>query len=73
MKCPLRENTPIVFSIVEFPLRVCIKARWVGPYVFNRVRADLQSPTSLKDVLLVKALVFHDLSELTPAFSYGLV
>ena len=34
-------------------LRVCIKARWVGPYVFNRIMADLRSPTSLKDVLLV--------------------
>ena len=45
-----------MFSIVDFPLRVCIKARWVSPYVFNRVRADLRSPTSLKDVLLVKLL-----------------
>ena len=42
---------PIVFSILDFPLRVCIKARWVGPYVFNRVMADIRSPTSLKNVL----------------------
>ena len=49
----------IVFSIVDSPpLRVCIKARWVGPYAFNRVMVDLRSPTSLKDVLLVLSGVY---------------
>ena len=43
----------IVFSSRFSPFRVCIKARWIGPYVFRRVVADLWSPTSLKDVLLV--------------------
>ena len=32
------------------------KARWVGPYAFKRVMADLQSPMFLKGVLLVLVL-----------------
>ena len=36
-----------------YPQRVCIKTCLVDSYVFKGVVADLRSPTSLKDVLLV--------------------
>ena len=69
------------------PLRVCIKARLVCSYVFSYdyggfvSKPQEVSPSRWGWVLvagessgkLVKILVFHDLSELTPAFSCGLV
>ena len=49
-----RETMPLVFSIVGFPLRVCIKARLVGSYVFNRVMMDSCQKSLIQSIGFLK-------------------
>ena len=48
------ETMPIVFSIVDFPPSGLYQSPFGRFICFKRVMTDLRSPTSLKDVLLVK-------------------
>ena len=53
-KRQFRETMPIVCSIVGFPLRVCIKARLVGSYVFNRVMMDSCQKSLIQSIGFLK-------------------